>query len=137
MVAVLMHEPVALHLWSQGDADAGGTVAYERSTLGIDDVLDLDETLSSRVELLSTLAGMKDDDLVVENQASVSGFADDRNVYWLTDGGRKLAREVHARFQGETVTVVNNGETSTVALDAHDQALPDLSVPAVLHIATN
>lgn len=136
MIDVSTKELVALHLWSHRDEAADDVAPYEWSTLGIGEVLDLDQTLSDRVELLATLASMKEEGLLIEDHASVEGLRDERNVYRLTADGLTLARQVHDRIAGISLAVVTNGDTTSVRLNDLAEVLPDVPVPTALARAT-
>lgn len=127
-------ELVALYLADaeEGETRGEGKVPHGLSTPGFVDALGMGDTLSARIELLSTITSMREADLLEEHRAHVAGLDGERNVYRLTEAGRRLAGDVRGRLDGEHVTLDHDGDVIEVALADLEDYRPDLTVAEAL-----
>lgn len=118
---------VLLHLARQ-EADAVGTAGD--TVAGIGDAVGLGkENVAERVSLLSTLRGLEDEGLV-EARIAADGEDGDRNVYALTEAGRRRANQVREELAEETV-VVEKGGREEVPMSKTDRYFEDGMVRAL------
>ena len=107
-----VQERILLHLWDYADYSDKVEVPFALSQMGIANAVAI-----ARSNVPRAIAGLKDQNLLIERQAHVSGVTRKRKAYFLTESGMKLAEETWERLAEHPVRlIVQDGSSESTTL---------------------
>lgn len=115
---------ICLRLGEVGGVPEEGPVPEAVTVPGLGEALELGDSVSDRVALLTDLEALKDDGLVTEQVRPVPNLNERRRAYVLTPAGEERAAELRGHARQETVTITN-GTTEEVPLGEVEQFFDD------------
>ena len=115
-----VQERILLHLRDFADYSEKVEVPFSLSQMGIANAVAI-----ARSNVPRAIAGLKDQGLLVERQAHVTGVTRKRKAYFLTDPGMKLAEETWERLSAHPIRLIDqDGATDSTTLAAAVEAAP-------------
>ena len=115
-----VQERILLHLRDYSDYSEEVEVPFALSQMGIANAVAI-----ARSNVPRAIAGLKDQGLLIERQAHVSGVSRKRKAYFLTKPGISLAEETWSRLRDFSFRcIVSDGKTVTTTLGETQEVLP-------------
>ena len=115
-----VHERILLHLRDYVDYAQAVEVPFSLSQMGIANAVAI-----ARSNVPRAIAGLKDQGLLIERQAHVTGVTRKRKAYFLTDPGVEASEEVWDRLTHHPVRLIHqDGSTQHGTLGAVGPDLP-------------
>lgn len=115
-----VHERILLHLRDYVDYAGAVEVPFSLSQMGIANAVAI-----ARSNVPRAIAGLKDQGLLIERQAHVSGVTRKRKAYFLTESGVEASEEVWERLSLHPVRLIlQDGATASSTLAGVGSQLP-------------
>jgi len=115
-----VQERILLHLRDYSDYSEEVEVPFALSQMGIANAVAI-----ARSNVPRAIAGLKDQGLLIERQAHVSGVSRKRKAYFLTEPGISLAEETWGRLRNFPFRcIVSDGKTVSTTLGETQEVLP-------------
>ncbi|MDP7203792.1 MAG: hypothetical protein QGF72_06650, partial [Candidatus Poseidoniaceae archaeon] len=115
-----VQERILLHLRDYSDYSEEVEVPFALSQMGIANAVAI-----ARSNVPRAIAGLKDQGLLIERQAHVSGVSRKRKAYFLTESGISLAEETWGRLRNFPFRcIVSDGKTVSTTLGETQEVLP-------------
>ena len=115
-----VHERILLHLRDFTDFSESVEVPFALSQMGIANAVSI-----ARSNVPRAIAGLKDQGLLIEKQAHVSGVSRKRKAYFLTDTGMQLADETWVRISEHPIRIiVSDTESHNTTLGGAVDVIP-------------
>ena len=115
-----VHERILLHLRDYSDFSDSVEVPFALSQMGIANAVSI-----ARSNVPRAIAGLKDQGLLIEKQAHVSGVSRKRKAYFLTDSGMQLADETWLRISQHPIRIIiSDSESHNTTLGGAVDVLP-------------